>query len=114
MSRVLVRHVQGPGFKLPLHTFSMVTHVCRLNMLDIETGGSRILQGHSWLQREFKASLGYLSPCQRERQTESESEGLEDFLGIKGSMTRALGTETGSERTGSYSLVSESDPPGIF
>lgn len=70
----------------------MVTHICKLNMLDIETGGSRIIQGHSRLHREFKASLGYISLCQRERKTDSE--GPENFLGIKGSMTRALGTET--------------------
>lgn len=92
MSRALVQRVQGPGFKLPLRTFSTVTHICKLNVLDVETGGSRIIQGHSRLRREFKASLGYRSPCQRERKTDSE--GPENFLGIEGSVTRALGTET--------------------
>lgn len=88
-SRVLVQCVQGRGFKLPLHTFSMMTHVCKLNLLDVETGGSRIIQGHSQLHREFKASLGYINPCQRERETESE--GQEDFLGIKGIYDKGLG-----------------------
>lgn len=40
----------------------IVVYTCNLNTREVETGGSE-LQGHPWLHREFKTSLGYRGPC---------------------------------------------------